>query len=304
MVNNKNSILNIGSVAFDSLEIQGKNYDQIIGGSSTYFSLASSLYTNISISAVVGEDFPEEMINLFKDKHINLDNFIVESGQTFHWGGKYSDDLLTRETKFTHLGVFEHFSPNIKDSEKFEGYLYLGNIQPSLQLSIINQVQGAKKIISDTMNLWIDISNDALWDVIRKTDFFLLNDEEAKQLTKQESLIDASKELLMSGPEYVIIKQGAVGSTIFSKDLNINIPSNNNVIAKDPTGAGDSFAGGMVGYLAESQSNEIVDAVIQGTALASFTVSDIGINGLLKANRELINNIDNEIRNKMENCDE
>jgi len=300
MKNTQNSILNIGSVAFDSLEICGKKYKKIIGGSSTYFSLAASLYSDVYMSAVVGEDFPNEMIDLFKKKNINLDNFIINKGDTFHWGGKYADDFSTRETKFTNLGVFEQFDPKIIDANKFKGYVYLGNIQPDLQLSIINQIHNSKKIISDTMNLWIDISNESLWEVIKRTDIFLLNDEEAAQLTNKDNLKEAAYKLLSFGPEYVIIKQGSFGSTIFSNNLEISVPSNRNVKAKDPTGAGDSFAGGMVGFLAENGSDRIIDAVIQATSLASFTVSDIGINGLLKADRELINNIDKEIRNEME----
>ncbi len=300
MDKNKNSILNIGSVAFDSLEIQGQEYDKIIGGSSTYFSLAASLFSEVYISAVVGKDFPKEMINVFKDKKINIDNLIIESGDTFHWGGKYSDDLNSRETKFTNLGVFESFSPKIKNADQFNGYLYLGNIQPSLQLSIIDQVKNSKKVIADTMNLWIDISNDTLWEVIKKTNIFLLNDEEAMQLTNLNILKEAANKLLLSGPEYVIIKQGEKGSTIFSKNLEISVPSNRKIVAKDPTGAGDSFAGGMVGYLAEKGSDNILESVIQATALASFTVSDIGIKGLLKANRNLVNNIAEKIKKEME----
>ena len=300
MINSQNSILNIGSVAFDSLEICGKQYEKIIGGSSTYFSLAASMYTDVYISAVVGEDFPNEMIMLFKEKNINLDNFIITKGKTFHWGGKYSDDFSTRETKFTNLGVFEQFNPKIINANQFNGYLYLGNIQPDLQLSIINQVKNSKQIISDTMNLWIDISNESLWKVINKTNIFLLNNEEAMQLTNKKNLKNAAEQLLSAGPEYVIIKQGEFGCTIYSNNLEVSIPPNRKVIAKDPTGAGDSFAGGMVGFLAEKGSNSIVDAVIQATAVASFTVSNIGINGLLNANRNLINRIDKEIRNEME----
>ena len=279
MINSQNSILNIGSVAFDSLEICGKKYEKIIGGSSTYFSLAASLYTDVYISAVVGQDFPNEMIKLFKEKNINLENFIINEGETFHWGGKYADDFSMRETKFTNLGVFEHFDPKIINANKYKGYIYLGNIQPDLQLSIINQIPNSEKIISDTMNLWIDISNISLWEVINRTDIFLLNDEEARQLTNKKILKEAAYKLLSSGPEYVIIKQGAFGSTIFSNNLEIFIPPNRKVKAKDPTGAGDSFAGGMVGFLAENGYHRIIDAVIQATSLASFTVSDIGING-------------------------
>ena len=296
MFTNEKSILNIGSVAFDTLEIKGMNYNKVVGGSATYFSLAASLYTDVYLSAIVGEDFPKEMIDTFQSKNINLDNFEISKGKTFHWGGKYSDDLSSRETKFTDLGVFENFAPKIINAEQFCGYLYLGNIQPELQLSLINQLTNAKKIISDTMNLWIDISNDNVWNVIKKTDIFLLNDEEALQLTKKDNINDAAKILLNCGPEFVIIKQGHLGSTIFSSNIQKQVPSNSDIIAKDPTGAGDSYAGALVGYIAKNGISNIVDAVIQATSLASFTVSGIGTEGLMKARREKINQIANKIK--------
>lgn len=296
MFNNENSILNIGSVAFDSLEIRGKQYDKVVGGSATYFSLAASLYADVYLSAIVGDDFPKEMINTFMDKNINLDNFKIGKGNTFHWGGQYSDDLSSRETKFTNLGVFQNFDPKIINAKQFCGYLYLGNIQPELQLSLINQLTNAKKIISDTMNLWIDISNENVWKVIKKTDIFLLNDEEAIQLTKKDNLLDAAIQLLDHGPEFVIIKQGHLGSTIFSNEIQKHVPPNSAIIAQDPTGAGDSFAGALVGYIAKNGISNIVDAVIEATSLASFTVSDIGIDGLMNAKRDVINEIVNKIK--------
>ena len=289
MDKNKNSILNIGSVAFDSLEIQGQEYDKIIGGSSTYFSLAASLFSEVYISAVVGKDFPKEMINVFKDKKINIDNLIIESGDTFHWGGKYSDDLNSRETKFTNLGVFESFSPKIKNADQFNGYLYLGNIQPSLQLSIIDQVKNSKKVIADTMNLWIDISNDTLWEVIKKTNIFLLNDEEAIQLCGHKDLNKIINEFLSYGPRIVIIKMGSEGSLLGFENQIIKISCVPNVDVVDPTGAGDSFAGGVLGYISKYGLDNPVKAVMHGTAVASFTVSAFGLENLYDMSLDIVN---------------
>ncbi len=294
------SILTIGSVAFDDLEIRGISYPNTLGGSATYFSLAASVYTPVLLNAVVGRDFPQEHIQLFKSKGINLDNFQIKDGTTFHWGGGYSDDLANRETIFTELGVFEQFQPDIKNGEQFNGIVYLGNIQPELQLSVLEQVPNAETVIMDTMNLWIDSSPDLLWNVIAKTDIFLLNDEEAVQLTGKVNLSKAAKLLRESGPECVIIKQGEYGCLVTTELSNIHIPVFEGITAQDPTGAGDSFAGGFSGYLAVNGINRIIDAAIHGTAIASFTVSEIGVNGLLKANKESITKRVGLIRNKME----
>ena len=295
-----NSILTIGSVALDSLEIKGKQHTDILGGSATYFTLIASIYAPILLSAVVGKDFSSDHIKLFKSRNINLDNFEILNGKTFRWGGKYSADLNYRETRFTDLGVFEHFQPNILNGFDYTGIVFLANIQPKLQLSVIEQLSTSNTIITDTMNLWIDLYPELLWKVIEKTNIFLLNDEEAIQLTGTQNLDLASEKLLSSGPTCVIIKKGADGCILRTNELTINIPVYNNIIAKDPTGAGDSFAGGFAGFLAQNGIGYLIDAAIHGTAAASFTVSEIGVKGTLRANRKTIDQRYYDIKNRME----
>lgn len=294
------SILTIGSVALDSLEIRGNNYPDILGGSATYFSLIASMYAPVYLSAVVGNDFPEDYLKLLKSREINLDNFQIQSGSTFRWGGKYSEDLSTRETKFTELGVFENFYPEIANGDSFTGIVFLGNIQPGLQLSAIEQIPNAETIITDTMNLWIKLNPELLWNVIEKTDIFLLNDEEAEQLTGISDLSLAADKLLSSGPECVIIKQGERGSIVSTAISKIHIPVYQDITALDPTGAGDSFAGGFTGYLAKDSTKNLIDAAIHGTSAASFTVSGVGVNGLVKADRNTIDERFDVIKDKME----
>jgi sugar/nucleoside kinase (ribokinase family) len=295
-----NSILTIGSVALDSLEIKGKQHTDILGGSATYFTLIASIYAPILLSAVVGKDFSSDHIKLFKSRNINLDNFKILNGKTFRWGGKYSADLNCRETRFTDLGVFEHFQPNILNGLDYTGIVFLANIQPKLQLSVIEQLSRSNTIITDTMNLWIDLHPELLWKVIEKTNIFLLNDEEAIQLTGTQNLGLAAEKLLSSGPTCVIIKKGAAGCILRTNELTVNIPVYNDISAQDPTGAGDSFAGGFAGFLAQNGIDCLIDAAIHGTAAASFTVSEIGVNGTLKANRNTIDQRYYDIKKKME----
>ena len=274
-------IVVVGSVAFDDIEtIKGKK-DRLLGGSGTYFSLAASLFTKVHLIGIVGDDFNEEHIDMFHSKSISTDHLVQESGKTFSWGGKYSDDFNQRDTLFTDLGVFEHFAPKIDSQQFVQPILFLANIQPSLQMDVINQMSEPSLIIMDTMNLWIDNNLDELFQVIRKVDILLINDEEAVDLTGVDDIYKAGLSLLEEGPKYVIIKKGSEGSLIVSNEDNISIPAIPNIDVFDPTGAGDSFAGGFLGYLASQRFN-IVDAVLHGTAIASYTVSGFGIEGIEK----------------------
>ena len=290
-------IIVVGSIAFDDVQtIKGKR-EKLLGGSGTYFSLAGSLFTNIHLVGVVGEDFPNNYIMMFNDKGISTDYLIKEKGETFHWGGVYSDDFSTRDTLFTKLGVFENFQPQITDSSFDAPILFLANIQPSLQNDVINQIDNASLTVLDTMNLWIDNNYNELLEVIKKCDILLINDEEIMQLTKNNNLESAAYNLLDLGLRYVIVKQGGAGSLIISNKLNVHIPAVPNLDVVDPTGAGDSFAGAFLGYLA-SNSNNIIDAVITASALASYTVSEFGIGGIqnlelhnIEKRVKLINNL-------------
>ena len=292
-------ILAVGSIALDSLETIEGNRTEIIGGSSTYFGLAAKLFAPVSLVGVVGEDFPQEGWNLLSNTNIDVKNIQIQPGTTFRWGGRYNNDYSHRETLFTNLGVFEKFQPSILENYKKADFLFLGNIQPDLQLNVASQMESVKTIVCDTMNLWIDLCPDKLWDVIKKVDIFLLNDEEAIQLTGKKNLSEAANQLLQSGPRVVVIKQGANGALLTYDDVSVQIPVFPIKSLIDPTGAGDSFAGGFIGHLVNSGSNDLIEAVITGAAIASFTVSGFGVEGLLEANIDSIQNRKNIIRESM-----
>ena len=221
-----------------------------------------------------------DCLDSLSSQNIDNKNVQVIDGKTFAWGGKYSPDFSTRETLFTNLGVFEHFNPIIHSDHTSTPIVFLGNIHPKLQMNVINQMSDESLVITDTMNLWINISLNRLWDVIANTDIFLLDDEEAEQLTDTSNLIKAAEILLSKGPDTVIIKKGVKGSMIAGKENLDNIPVFPGVDVCDPTGAGDSFAGGFCGYLAKFGEENLIDAIIFGSAVASFTVSQFSVNGL------------------------
>ena len=281
----KNKIVSVGSIAIDELHTSKGSRPNIIGGSATFFSIAASRYSPVKVIGIVGNDFPQEGWDLFNKYNVNTDMVTIEEGKTFSWGGKYSDDYSTRDTLYTDLGVFENYTPNIPESVDTE-YLYLGNIQPSLQLDVIQKIKTKKRIVSDTMNLWIDLDLKGLWEVINLTNIFLLNDEEAMQLTGETDLNKIGHQLLDSGPDTVIIKKGANGSTLFTSKGTIEMPVYDKIELFDPTGAGDSFAGGLVGYISKYGEENIKEALIHATATASFTVSDFGVAGLTTSSKE------------------
>lgn len=292
-------ILAVGSIALDSLETIEGNRTEIIGGSSTYFGLAAKLFAPVSLVGVVGDDFPQEGWDLLSNTNIDVKNIQIQPGTTFRWGGRYNNDYSHRETLFTNLGVFEKFQPSILENYKKADFLFLGNIQPDLQLNVANQMESVKTIVCDTMNLWIDLCPDKLWDVLKKVDIFLLNDEEAIQLTGKKNLSEAANQLLQSGPSVVIIKQGANGALLTYDDVSVQIPVFPIKSLIDPTGAGDSFAGGFIGHLVTSGTNDLIEAVITGAAIASFTVSGFGVEGLLEANIDSLQKRKNIIRASM-----
>ena len=279
MKNNKDIIV-VGSVAFDDIEtIKGK-HERLLGGSGTYFSIAASLFSKVHLVGIVGDDFDNSYIEMFNDKSISTDYLHHEKGDTFHWGGVYSDDFSTRETLFTKLGVFENFNPKIDNDLFNKPILFLANIQPQLQKQMINQINDPYLTIMDTMNLWIDNSYNELLDVIHECDILLINDEEIMQLTKNENIENAAKQLLNEKLKYIIVKKGGDGSLVVSSRNTISIPAVPGIDVFDPTGAGDSFAGGFIGYLASNKNFNITNAVVTGTAIASYTVSNFGIHGI------------------------
>ena len=273
-------IIVVGSVAFDDIEtIKGKR-KKLVGGSGTYFSLAASIFTNVHLVGVVGDNFPSSYFDMFHSKSISTKYLTRKPGKTFHWGGVYSNDFSSRKTLFTELGVFEKFNPQIEHNNIEEPILFLANIQPKLQKQIIQQVKNPSLIVLDTMNLWIDNNPEELIDVIKDCNILLINDEEILQLTKKDNLLEGGTELLKLGLNCVIIKKGGDGALIISKDIEENIPAVPGIDMYDPTGAGDSFAGGFLGYIASNKTWNIKDAVITGSALASYTVAAFGIEGI------------------------
>jgi len=295
----KKSILAVGSIALDSIETIEGNRTDILGGSSTYFALAACLFSPVSLVGVVGDDFPQDAWNLYNN-NIDTLNIQRKPGKTFRWGGRYSDDYSSRDTLFTEAGVFEKFQPTVLDEYSEAEFLFLGNIQPELQLSVVSQMKAVNTIVCDTMNLWIDLCPERLWDVIKSADIFLLNDEEAIQLTKEADIYNAAKKLLSNGPSVVVIKQGANGSLLAYNDIRFQIPVFPIDKIIDPTGAGDSFAGGFIGHLVNHGMGELLEAVITGSSVASFTVSGFGINGLLEATLDTIQKRKDVIRSSME----
>ena len=294
-------ILAVGSIALDTLETIEGNRTDLLGGSATYFGLAANLFSPLSLVGVVGDDFPQAGWNLFSSKKIDTKNIQRKSGKTFCWGGRYSDDYSTRDTLFTELGVFDKFQPTILDAYKTTQYLFLGNIQPELQLSVAAQMDEVQTVVCDTMNLWINLCPERLWDVVKSVDIFLLNDEEAIQLTHETDIYAAANQLLENGPSVVVIKQGSRGALLAYRDLRVHIPVFPIDKLIDPTGAGDSFAGGFIGHLVNHKNDDFVEAVITGSAVASFTVSGFGVDGLLEANVDSIKNRKDIIRASMKN---
>lgn len=275
-------LLIVGTVAFDAIETPFGKTDKILGGAATFIGLAASQYkVDSAIVSVVGEDFPQEYLNLFINKNIDISALeIVKGGKTFFWEGKYHNDLNSRDTIATELNVLADFNPVVPNNYKDADVVMLGNLHPSTQMSVINQMEVKPKlIVLDTMNYWMDSALEQLHEVIKHIDVITINDEEARQLTNEYSLVKAAAKIQEMGPRYVVIKKGEHGALLFHKDNVFYAPALPLEEVFDPTGAGDTFAGGFVGYLTESKNisfNNLKSAVIHGSNLASFSVEKFG----------------------------
>nr|MBC8478989.1 sugar kinase [FCB group bacterium] len=256
--------------------------------------------TPVRLVGVVGRDFPASGWGLLKSRNIDITNIQIQEGTTFRWGCEYSADFSERTTLFTELGVFENFKPVICDSHVDSSLVFLGNIQPQLQMDVARLTSNAEYVICDTMNLWIDRNVEKLWQVLQKVRIFLLNDEEAILLTGESDLTAAAEKLLKAGPRAVIIKQGSRGALLADGKITQHIPIYPGVVAVDPTGAGDTFAAGLIGHLAVHGIKQLTEAVITAAAVASFTVSGFGLEGLLKANSANIEDRRNTIKELMQ----
>ncbi len=285
------SILVVGSVAFDSVETPFGKADEVLGGSGTYFSTAASYFADINLVAVVGEDFPDSHLDFMKERGINIDGLQKVEGKTFRWKGRYEYDLNQAHTLETHLNVFESFDPVIPDSYRDAEYVFLANIDPELQLKVVEQVRNPKLVACDTMNFWIEGKPDALKRLLKKTDIFVINEGEAREFTGESNLIKASRKILDYGPTTLIVKRGEYGALMFSGQTIFSAPAYPLEDIFDPTGAGDSFAGGFMGYLANTENiNEdgIRQAIILGSVMASFNVEDFSLNRLKNLTNEEI----------------
>jgi len=274
----------VGSVALDSIKAIAGEHKDILGGSATFFSLAASRFTDVKVVAVVGEDFPKEHIEMLHSHQIDTEGLEqVAGGKTFRWSGVYSDDYVERTTLDTQLNVFETFQPKLSEEYQQTPILFLANIHPALQLDVLNQTKKCEFVACDTMNLWIDTTMDTLAEVMKKVDLLTINDEESFLLTGKRNIYLAAEEILKMGPKYLIIKRGEFGAVLFAKNKRFLLPAYPVTNVIDPTGAGDSFAGGMMGYLSTCDTigfEEIKRSVVVGTLIASFSVEDFSVTRL------------------------
>ena len=282
----KNKILITGTVAFDDIETPFGSSGKVIGGAGTYIALASSLFTkNLAIVSIIGEDFPEKEIKFLNSRGIDTKMIeIIKGGKTFYWKGKYHENMIGRDTLSTELNVLEKFTPIINSEFSSSEIILLGNLHPFVQNTVINQCSNPNRfIILDTMNFWMDNALNELKDVVEKVDLIIINDEEAQQLTNESNIFNAGNKILKMGPKKVIIKKGEHGSIYFDSFHKYILPAFPVDSLVDPTGAGDSYAGGIAGFLSTKQEigfNEIKEAMIFGTLTASFCVENFGVEGL------------------------
>jgi sugar/nucleoside kinase (ribokinase family) len=278
------SLLVVGSVALDYLETPYGKMENALGGSATFVSVAASYLTKgVRMVGIVGSDFQQKDIEYFKSRGIDLLGLEQAEGRTFSWGGRYHDDMNNRDTLYTELGVFETFHPKIPEVWRESEFVILGNIHPSLQLEVLDQIEDPKLVVCDTMNLWINISKETLMQTISRVDVLILNDEEAKMLTGDRNIFTAGKRILTYGPNVVVIKKGEHGAVMLTEDSIFITHAYPLETILDPTGAGDSFAGGFTGWLAKTGDISIKNmrkAVVYGSVLASFCVEKFSIEGI------------------------
>ncbi|MDA3839400.1 MAG: PfkB family carbohydrate kinase [Candidatus Delongbacteria bacterium] len=278
-------ILVVGSVGIDDIETPAGKVEGVPGGSAIYFSLAASAFADINFVGIAGEDFPKEIIALMRSREINLDGFEIVEGKTFRWSGKYHDNMDSRDSLLTELNVFEKFTPKLPGNYKNSEIVFLANIHPQLQLQVLNEIQNPELVISDTMNFWIEGDRSEVWEVAKRSDIFILNDSEISLLTRESNFLKAADKFLEDCPKLqaLVVKLGKYGAYVTDGKEEFFIPAYPLRKVVDPTGAGDSFAGGFTGYLALKGNysfDEIKKAVIYGSITASFSVSNFSIEGL------------------------
>jgi cytidine kinase len=282
------SVLIVGSTALDSIKTPKAENPKLLGGSASHAAVAASFFAPVKLVGVVGKDFPRKYVTLYKRHRIDLEGLQIEEGKTFHWSGEYEVNMNNRRTLLTELGVFEKFTPHLPDSYKRSQFVLLANIAPALQHHVLDQMQKPKFVVADTMDLWLNIAKDDLVKLIRRVDGFVLNDSEAHQLTECDNVFCALRAIHKMGPKYVIIKKGSHGSILSSPGGYFLCPAYPLHDVCDPTGAGDTFVGGMMGYLSTARGGidrNIRRAMIYGSVAASFCCEGFGLNRTTRIKR-------------------
>ncbi len=285
------SLLVVGSVAFDSVKTPFGEAESVLGGSAAYFSTAASYFTDVRLVAVIGEDFPEEHLDFLKSRGINIEGIERRPGRTFRWKGEYSYQLNEAKTLETELNVFESFHPDLPQSYRDSPVVFLANIDPALQLEVLKQVENPKLVACDTMNFWIEGKLDALIQTLASVDILIINDGEARELAREVNLVKAAKKIMSYGPRILVIKQGEYGALMFKNQTIFSAPAFPLEQVFDPTGAGDSFAGGFMGYLAtcdKTNDATIRQAVVYGSTMASFNVEAFSLDRMRALKQEEI----------------
>jgi sugar/nucleoside kinase (ribokinase family) len=279
------SVLVVGTVAFDSIETPFGSAERVLGGSAAYFALGASLFTPVRVVGVIGRDFPQEYIDLFHERGIDIDGLQRERGETFHWRGRYHEDINVRDTVELHLNVLAGFVPRLPEPYRDAEYVFLGNIDPVMQAQVLDQIRAMKLAVCDTMDHWIRESPEELRKVLRRIEMLVVNDSEARLLSGYNNIVQAARAILKMGPKVVLIKRGEYGVLQFSNGSIFATPAYPLEEVFDPTGAGDSFAGGFLGQLARSGDHSergLRRAIVYGSVVASFTVEDFGVKRLAK----------------------
>ncbi len=282
------SVLVVGSVAYDTVETATDRQDDLLGGSATYFGAAASFFAPVQVVAVVGEDFHDEELNFLRQRQVDFSGLQRQAGKTFRWGGRYSADFLQRQTLYTHLNVFEQFKPEIPAALQQTRYVFLANIGPELQLDVLAQMQHPRFVAMDTMNYWINHTPKLVRQVLARVDGLIINDEEARMLTGEANLICAMRQICRLGPRVLVVKKGEHGAILLLNDDFFYLPAFPVENLVDPTGAGDTFAGGFMGYLAQAdQLDELIfrNALVFASAVGSLCVEGFGLSRLQTATK-------------------
>ncbi len=277
------TVLVVGSVALDTVKTPFGQVEEVLGGSATYFSTSASYFADVNLIAVVGEDFPQQHLTFLKSRKIDLAGLERRPGATFRWKGEYTHQLNEAHTLDTRLNVFETFRPKIPDSYRSPDVLFLGNIDPELQLDVLNKLPRPPLVACDTMNFWINGKQDALWRVLEKVDILIINDGEARALGGDSNLVKVAQKVLARGPKHLVIKRGEYGVLLFSRGQVFGAPAFPLEDVRDPTGAGDTFAGGFLGHMAATGNHSLEglkQAIIFGSVMASFTVEAFSLDRL------------------------